>query len=324
MKLCLKTALGLFSLLIMTACTSILPMIAPTVEHEDSISDQFPFKSNHVSVLGSSMHYVDVGKGRPVILVHGNPTSSYLWRNIIPTLAKSNRVIALDLIGMGKSGDPDIEYTLQDHQRYFTAFMQALALKDVALVLHDWGGAIGVNYALTYSDNVRSIMMMEAVLRPIEWSEVDMVGRYIFKKLRDDRDGHKLIVEDNYFVEKLLPMMTGRDLSESEMANYREPYATYKSRKPVMQWPREIPISGEPQRNVESVGQNYAYLKSSKVPLHFIHANPGLIYSEKFIKQVKQEIPRAYYTNIGEGMHYIQETKPAQIANIISLWLTKH
>lgn len=318
-------SLAMLASIFLAGCTQIIPMIAPKMEHEDNISTAFPYESEYVNVLGSRMHYVDEGpKDAPVVvLVHGNPTSSYLWRNIIPELSKTHRVVAPDLIGMGKSDKPDLDYTLQDHQKYFAGFMRTLNLQNISLVLHDWGGGIGVHYAHTHKENIKDIMMIEAVHRPMEWSEADMVGRYLFQRFRDPEDGYELIVEDHYFVEKLLPMMAGRDLSEQEMNSYRAPYVELEDRKPIRQWPLEIPISGTPERNVKSVGANYAYLKNSNVPLHFVHAEPGLIYSPVVVEGLKRDIPRARFTNVGEGLHFLQESKPRQLSDIISKWLNR-
>lgn len=311
--------------LVLAGCTQIIPMIAPKMEHEPNISAAFPYESRFVEVQNSLMHYVDEGaKDAPiVVLLHGNPTSSYLWRNIIPELSKTHRVVVPDLIGMGKSDKPDLEYTLQDHQKYFTDFVAALGLKNISLVLHDWGGGIGAHYARTHQDNVKDIMMIEAVLRPMDWSEADMIGRYLFKKFRDPKDGYKLIVEQHYFVEKLLPMMAGRDMTEEEMDVYREPYIDQADRKPIHQWPNEIPISGTPERNVVSIQANYDYLKSSNIPLHFIHAEPGLIYNANVVEGLKGDIPRAEFTNVGEGLHFLQESKPRQLSLIIHQWLNR-
>ena len=208
----------------LSACMNIFPMLAPTVDAEKNIKADFNFKSNYVEVLGSKMHYVEEGQGETIVLLHGNPTSSYLWRNIIPTLAKTHRVIAPDLIGMGKSDKPELDYMFQDHSKYFKAFLKAVDVKNVTLVFHDWGGAIGLDYYRGAPDNVKRLVIMEAVIRPIYWKDADFVTTMIFKKLRDEKEGHQLIVEENYFVEKLLPMMSGRKLSEQEMNYYRAPY----------------------------------------------------------------------------------------------------
>lgn len=311
------------AVIISMKATTIIPIIAPKVDSEENISHEFNFQSHYASVLGSKIHYIDEGKGDIVILVHGNPTSSYLWRNIIPTLSKTNRVIALDLVGMGKSEKPDIDYKYLDHSKHFNAFIESLDLKNVTLVLHDWGGAIGLNYARKNPDNVKKIAMMEAVTRPASWNEADVVTKILFQKFRDEEEGYELIVEDNYFVEKLLPMMSGRKLSELEMDHYREPYLKESERKPVRVWPQEIPIDETPLENHIDVTKNYEYLKNSDTPVLFIHADPGIIYSKDFVVTLEEDIPRATFVSIGEGLHYLQETQPKKISSIISEWMNQ-
>jgi len=308
---------GLFS-----ACLSILPAMAPGVDDvETDISAEFPYESRFIEVRGARMHYVEIGQGDPIVLVHGNPTSSYLWRNVIPYLKNSGRVIAVDLIGMGKSDKPDLEYTFADHARYFGDFMQAMRLRNATLVLHDWGGAIGTDYAMQNPRNVRAIVYMEAVLKPMEWESANMAEKYLFGRFRDPEDGHKINAEDNYFVEKLLPMMSGRELSKAEMDAYREPYPTVESRKPVAKWPMEIPIDGEPERNAERIGENYRKLQASKIPLLLLHADPGMIVKEDFLQELKGDLPRMDTRSVGGGLHYIQETQPTKIGTEIASWL---
>ncbi len=298
-------------------------MMAPSVDAEKNIGQDFNFESKYIEVHGSQMHYVDEGEGDVLLLVHGNPTSSYIWRNIIPTLAKTHRVVALDLIGMGKSDKPDIDYTLQEHNRYFSEFVNTLKLQNITLVLHDWGGAIGLDYARKHDSNVKQIIMMEAVVHPITWDDADIASEIIFKKLRDNKEGHELIVEENFFVEKLLPMMAGRELTEKEMNHYRAPYVKKADRKPVLVWPSEIPIDETPRRNFVDVSKNHQYLKDSSKPILFIHGEPGLIFSEKTVAKLKNDVARADFASIGEGLHYLQESQPTRISKIIAEWVNR-
>ena len=311
------------SLLSTTACLQILTAMAPGVsEVEDGISPEFPYASKFIEVKGSRMHYVEAGTGDPIILLHGNPTSSYLWRNVIPGLKDSGRVIAPDLIGMGKSDKPDIEYTFQDHVAYFAAFMDAMALKNVTLVLHDWGGGVGSDYAASNLENVRAIVYMEAVMKPMPWDAANAVEKYIFGRFRDPADGHQLIAVENFFVEKMLVMMSGREFSETEMNVYRAPFPTVESRKPVAMWPREIPFIGDgPDRNIQRIGANYNAIRESKVPVLMLYASPGAIFKEDFVQAIKAEMPRVEQRFIGEGLHYLQETKPGRIAQETREWL---
>lgn len=303
-------------------CLQIMPALAPSARDvEPGLGDDFPFESRYLTVLGSRMHYVDEGAGPPVVLLHGNPTSVYLWRNVIPTLAERHRVIAVDLIGMGKSAKPTLGYRFADHARFFEAFMQELGVRDVALVLHDWGGAVGIDYAARQPENVRAISVMEAVLKPMSWDQADMATRYLFSRLRDPEDGHEIVAVENYFVERMLPMMSGRDLSVREMEAYREPFPTVESRRPVEQWPREIPIDDVPADNAQRIASNYEWLRQSDLPVQLLHADPGMIIDDAFVENLQREIPRIQTVEIGSGIHYLQEVQPTRIARAVSSWL---
>jgi len=300
---------------------NIIPKIAPKVDFEPNIGEEFDFDSKYINVLGSQMHYVDVGTqgsgGKTVLLVHGNPTSSYLWRNIIPKIGENNRVIALDLIGMGKSDKPHLEYTLQDHTKYFDQFVENLGLTNIILVLHDWGGAIGLNYNASHTDNVEGLIIMEAVIKPNYWKNADVIGEYIFRNLRDDKKGYQLIVKENYFLEKLLPMMSGRELTTTEMNYYKQPYLNETSRKLISVWPKEIPIDEIPKRNHLLVGNNYNFLKNSNKPVMFLHGEPSVIFNNQLLKKLRQDFPKAEINSVGPGMHYLQETQPTNISKLI-------
>jgi len=278
---------GVFVLLMSSGCLSVMPALAPKAKNiEPDIGEAFPYESKYIEVAGSTMHYVEQGEGKPIVLLHGNPTSVYLWRNVIPRLSPHGRVIAVDMIGMGKSDKPYLQYTFADHAEFFAGFVEAMELEDVTLVLHDWGGAVGIDYAARNPDNVRGIAVMEAVVQPMQWSDASFPERYLFRKFRDPADGHAIIAEDNYFVERLLPMMSGRRLTEVEMNAYRQPFPTVESRRPIAQWPREIPISGQPKRNVERIGHNYAWLRDkSNTPLLLVHAEPGVIFKAEAVKK---------------------------------------
>ena len=320
----LKVGITAAAALALTGCLSVMPVMAPKAKNvQDDISGEFPFTSKFVDVNGSQMHYVEQGEGAPIILVHGNPTSSYLWRNIIPGLSAHGRVIAVDLIGMGKSDKPDIDYRFASHAEYFEGFVEALDLADVTLVLHDWGGGIGLDYAASHPENVKAIALMEAVMKPMRWEDADFATRYLFGKFRDKQDGPRINGERNYFVTTLLPMMTGRKLTEEESAAYQAPYPTVESRKPVVQWPMEIPISGAPADNAERIGSNYEWLKTSDTPLLLLTAKPGLIVNKNLLAELQEDLPRMEVKSIGSGLHYIQEVQPERITYELSLWLSR-
>ena len=314
-------ALGVLIAPILVGCMSIMPAVAPKAKNiEANISDAFPYASKYVDVNGSRMHYVESGEGPTIVLVHGNPTSSYLWRNVIPQLDQAHRVIALDLIGMGKSDKPDIDYRLNDHIDYFQGFMDAMDLQDVTLVLHDWGGGIGLTYARNNPDNVEAIALMEAVVMPMSMSDADMATRFLFTRFRDPEKGQKINGEDNYFVEKLLPMMAGRKLTEEETRVYQEPFPTYESRRPVWQWPMEIPFDGTPSDNTATLQSNLAWMKRTDTPMLLVTADPGIIWTKKTLPGLTDQLPDLETVSIGSGLHYIQEVQPTEIGALVNDW----
>ena len=315
------TALVIICITALIGCTSIMPMMAPGVDAEPSISADFPYESHFVDVLGSKMHFVEQGDGDPILLIHGNPTSSYLWRNVIPLISPVGRVIAVDLIGMGQSDKPDIAYQLEDHIAYVDAFIEALDLENIVLVLHDWGGGIGFDYAMRNPENVRGIIFMEAVVKPMSWADTNFAEKYLFQTLRAEPDGHDLIVGDNYFVEKLIPMMAGREMSQTEMDVYRAPYLHESDRKPIRVWPQEIPFDGIPERTHIRITQTYEKLKTSSVPLLLLVADPGAIVKAEFAETLKRELPRMETRDIGPGIHYVQETQPTKIGHAAASWI---
>ncbi|MCR9142925.1 MAG: haloalkane dehalogenase [bacterium] len=312
-------------LLLAPGCLNLMALMAPGIDDvEEGISAEFPYESKFIAVKESRMHYVEAGQGDPILLVHGNPTSSYLWRNIIPHLKDQGRVIAVDLIGMGKSDKPELEYKFADHAEYLSEFIRAMGLKNITLVLHDWGGGVGTDYAVRNLENLKGVVYMEAVMKPMSWEAANAAEQYLFGRLRDPEDGHQIAAVDNFFVEKMLPMMSGREFSPEEMQAYREPFPTVASRKPVAQWPREIPFIEEgPDRNVKRIGDNYRALQAADVPLLLLYAKPGVIVKADFLEELKSDLPRMSTAFVGSGLHYLQEAQPTKIGTEIAAWLQK-
>jgi haloalkane dehalogenase len=284
------------------------------------ISAEFPFESKFIEVLGSKMFYIDEGEGTPFLFLHGNPTSSYLWRNIIPHVKPLGRVIAVDLIGMGKSDKPDIDYRFSTHIRYIDEFIRQLDLKNIVLVIHDWGSGIGFNYAMNNETNIKGIVFMEAVIRPMYWKEFPFLAKFLFKRFRHPTKGPKMIVKNNFFVEKALPGFMVRKLTKEEMDHYREPFLEESSRKPVLVWPNEIPIDGHPADNTEIVQRYYEKLKQSDIPKLLLWAKPGAIIKEKHVDKIKQEFKNLQDIYLGKGKHYLQEDHPDEIGKAIVDW----
>ena len=215
-----------------------------------------PHQVKRVEVLGSQMAYVEAGEGPVVLFQHGNPTSSYLWRNVIPHVAPHARCIAPDLIGMGASDKPNIAYRVEDQARYFEAFIEALNLKDLVLVLHDWGSALGLDWARRHEDRVRGLALMEFIYPIPTWLDIDSRSAEAFRGFRSDR-GRNLLIEENRFIEQVLPGGVVRGLTDEEMQAYREPFLDLGSREPVYRFPNELPIAGAPAR--ESGARARAY-----------------------------------------------------------------
>lgn len=274
-----------------------------------------------ISVLDSTMHYEEAGEGDPVILLHGNPTSSFLWRKVIPGVAGEGRVLAPDLIGMGRSGKPDIGYRFVEHARYLDAWFDALALERVTLVGHDWGGALGFHWARRHPDRVAAVAFMETIVKPTTWSEFPEAAREMFQGFRTPGTGEQLVLEQNMFVEAVLPASMLHQLTADEMNAYREPFLEPSHRLPTLTWPRELPIDGEPADVVELVDSYDRWLASSEdVPKLLLTFEPGAIMSEPVVRWCQENIAALEVANAGQGIHFVQEDQPEAIARIVSEW----
>ena len=263
------------------------------------------------------MAYVDVGSGDPVVFLHGNPTSSYLWRNVIPHVQPSARCLAPDLIGMGDSGKaPAGSYRFVDHARYLDAWFEALALDRVTLVVHDWGSALGFHWARRHPERVRGLVYMEALVRPVTWDEWPEVARKAFQAMRSP-GGEEMVLVKNVFVERILPLSVLRGLTEAEMAVYRRPYLEPgESRRPTLTWPRQIPIDGEPADVVAIVDDYARWLATSNVPKLFVNAEPGTILSGPQ-REFCRTWPNQQEITV-RGSHFVQEDSPREIGAAVA------
>jgi haloalkane dehalogenase len=283
--------------------------------------DEHPKKT--VRILDRSMAYVDMGEGDPIVFLHGNPTSSYLWRNIMPHLAGMGRCIAPDLIGMGGSDKlPDSgpeQYRFTEHREYLDAFFEMMGLtSNVTLVIHDWGSALGFDWARRNPDAVRGIAYMEGIVRPVTWDEWNPDARAVFEGFRSPA-GEVMVLEKNVFVERVLPGSVLRDMSDEEMDVYREPFAQPgEDRRPTLTWPREIPLGGEPE-DVVAIVQDYAdWMAGNDLPKLFVNADPGAILigaQREFCRQWKNQ-----HEVTVPGVHFIQEDSPHEIGTAIAEW----
>ncbi len=283
-----------------------------------SAADNNPRK--RIAVGGTEIAYVDTGAGDPIVFIHGNPTSSYLWRNVIPHLLDCGRCLAPDLIGMGESGKaPDGSYRFVDHARYLDGWFDAMKLaRNVVLVVHDWGSALGFHWARRNPDRVKGIAYMEALVRPLKWEEWSERARDVFKSMRSAA-GEEIVIRNNVFIERILPGSIVRKLSDEEMNVYRRPYlAGGETRRPMLTWPREIPLDGEPADVVEIADRYSQWLTKSSVPKLFINADPGAI-----LIGAQREFCRRWPNQrevTVKGIHFIQEDSPHEIGDAIAAW----
>ena len=282
-----------------------------------------PLEKKMVEVNGKQMAVHDSGSGQSVVFLHGNPTSSYLWRNIIPHVATTARCVAPDLIGHGDSDKLDDtspgQYTFVQHREYLDGVLDALDLgDDIILVIHDWGSALGFDWANRHRDRVAGIVFMEAIVRPVTWDEWPELARPIFQAFRSDA-GEEMVIEKNLFVEAVLPGSIIRDLESAEMDEYRKPFTEPQHRRPTLTWPRQIPINGEPAGVVEIV-QSYAdWLSGASLPKLFVNADPGAI-----LTGAQRDFVRSW-PNLSEvtvhGNHFLQEDSPDEIGQAINDWM---
>ena len=277
-----------------------------------------------IEVNGLKMAYVESGAGDPIVFQHGNPTSKYLWRNIIPHAEPHGRCIALDLIGMGDSDklpNPGAQsYTFEEHRGYFDAALDALGVtRNVTLVVHDWGSALGFDWARRHPEAVAGICYMEALVRPLSWDEWPAVARQVFQGFRSPA-GEAMALEKNIFVERVLPGSVLRGLTEQEMAVYRRPYRNAgEDRRPTLTWPRQIPIDGEPP-DVVAVATAYAdWLAASTLPKLFVNAEPGAILTGAQ-REFCRQWPNQTEVTV-RGSHFVQEDSPHDIGRALAAWL---
>ena len=289
---------------------------------ENPISANDPYERRHAAVLDTEIAYVDTGAGDPVVFLHGNPTSSYLWRNVIPEVEPHARCLAPDLVGMGDSGPaPDGSYRFADHARYLDAWFDALLpTQSVTLVGHDWGSVLGFYWARRHPERVRGLAYMEAIVRPVSWEEWPEDARGIFRGMRSEK-GEDLVLQRNVFVERILPSSVLRGLTEEEMDVYRRPYVTEESRSPTLAWPRELPIDGEPEEVVRIIDDYSGWLKESDAPKLFVNAEPGSI-----LTGAQREFCRSWKNQdevTVRGAHFLQEDSPREIGEAVAAFVIR-
>lgn len=288
------------------------------------LSETMPYTKKFATVNGKKIAYVEEGSGDPIVLLHGNPTSSFLWRNVVPELIGSGRVICPDLIGQGDSeklpaSDGPGRYTLEVAYSYVDGLLDVIGAKDnVTLVIHDWGSAIGFLWAMRHAAATKGIAYMEGIVKPVSWADWPEAARGIFKGFRSDK-GEDLILNRNMFIEGVLPSSILRKLSDTEMNAYRAPYAESDDRQPLLNWPRQIPIEGEPEDVVALVNEYGAFMAGTDLPKLFINADPGSI-----LVGPQREFCRSWPNQqevTVKGLHFIQEDSPTEIGQAVATWL---
>lgn len=286
-----------------------------------TISAAYPFKSNYVEVDGVNIHYVDEGSGDPILFLHGIPTWSYLWRNIIPPMATTARCIAPDLVGMGKSDKPDIKYTIFEHINYIEKFIEKLGLKNITLVLHGWGSVIGFHYAMTHQDNIKAIAFYEAHVRAtMQWEMLSLPVQELVSLFDHREKSYNKVINDNFFINTVLPLAVLRTLTPEEMKNYREPFNTAKSRRPLWQYVLDLP-TGKHQTDVVKMIHEYSLkLRESSIPKLMLYAVPGFITTIESVKWCKENMSNLEIIDLGEAYHFAQETIPEIFSENLLQW----
>lgn len=289
-----------------------------------------------IDVLDSFMSYRDNGAasgaatapasgGVPVVFLHGNPTSSYLWRNVIPHVAGEARCLAPDLIGMGESGKPDVGYRLADHVRYLDAWFEALELDEVVIVGHDWGGTLGMDWAARHPGRVRGVAVVETFLRPMRWEEMPPQGAELFRGFRSPK-GEESILENNMFIEFNLPRGVASGLAPSDHDVYRAPFPDPESRRPMLAWTRELPLDGEPADVVAVVERYRRWMaESPEVPKLLLAVENGVgLGSPEMIGEAAEAFASAEVVSVGPGGHHIPEDQPEAIGTAVADWIRRH
>jgi haloalkane dehalogenase len=288
------------------------------------------YKSKFVTVKGHQIHYMEAGKGDPIVFVHGNPEAPYIWRNIMPYLEKHGRVLAPALIGMGKSDKPDLEYNYSDFYEHLVGWIEALDLKNITFVIHDWGSVMGLDYTRQHPDNVKGVAMMETLIMPA----YPINDPEAFRKVKPsviamyERNksgaGYDDVVVGNLFIEMTLPGHTLRRLRQAEMIHYREPFKDPKNRKPLLQWPKLIPIKGEPKETHDVITAINEWLPNKKIPTLHLYGEPGDVNSVEDVMWLAERLQDHQTQYIGPGLHFVQEDHPKIIGSTIADWYRRN
>jgi haloalkane dehalogenase len=284
----------------------------------ETISSDFPYESHYQDVDGSKIHYIEKGSGDPILLLHGMPTSSYIWRNIIPHLATLGRCIAPDLIGMGQSDKPDIQYSIFDHIRYIEKFIESLNLTNITLIMHGWGSIIGMDYAMRHEKNCKGLVFYEAYLRALDGEYLSLPYQEQLYELQENNID--IAANGALFVDQILPQLVLRSLTQKEISHYRRPFETAGSGRPLQQYVQEILPNNNEKLNA-LINAYSEKLQKSALPKLMLYSVPGFITTIATVMWAKEHLTHIEIVEIGEAMHYAQETNPDVMGETISIWL---
>lgn len=281
-------------------------------------------RSHFVSVKGSQMHYFDAGRGDPILFLHGIPTSAYLWRHIIPTMSSVGWCIAPDLIGMGQSEKPDIDYRVFDHINYIDAFIEALNLKNITLVMHAWGSVIGLDYARRHEKNIKGIAFYESHIQPVTaCSQLSLPVQQLATLLNRPGASYRAIIKQNYLIEKLLRNSAIRVLSEEEMDRYRAPFTTEESRKPLWQYINDLPLGNGPEDVVKLIQDYSDWLQKTPIPKLMMYAIPGFMTTIESVTWARDTMTNLELVSLDDAMHLAPESVPEQFSAALLKWYRK-
>lgn len=306
---------------------------------DKQISAEFSYEPRYMEINGTKLHYVDEGAGDPILFLHGNGCSSYIWRNIIPHVSPVGRCIALDLVGMGKSDKPDIDYRFIDHYKYVEGFIEALDLQELTLVLHDWGAPLGFHYAMHREERIKALAFFaDAMFTPIaSWDQFTQQQKELFQAFRSPETGWDMVVNKNMFMDMVIPGGIVRKLSQEETDRYNEPFSDPASRTPLWRWPQELPIEGDPADVTEIVEKYGNKLKQSELPKLLLHAvmpqdlrpvpMSGVVNAlanaktHPAVDWCASNLKNTTAVNVGVGIHYVQEDNPQKIGRALNEWI---
>lgn len=286
---------------------------------DNKLTTYFPYQSHFVDVFGAKMHYIEQGQGTPILFLHGIPTSAYLWRNVIPHLSGLGRCIAVDLIGMGKSDKPDIEYTIEDHIKYINKFIETLNLKRLILVMHGWGSIIGFHYAMQHETNCRGLVFYEAYLRSLDGEELSLPYQEQLQEWGTEE--YTSMMNGVDFVDKILTQGMLNYPQQTEIKYYHEPFLLKGSSKPLSQYIQELQnIHNNNQLN-KIINDYSKQLQQSNLPKLMLYSVPGFITTIATIMWAKEHLKNLEIVDIGEELHFAQESHPRLMGEVISVWL---